>query len=108
VQSKGEYLLWFGIGLAMSFVLARYFGLEIGWNLVTGAPPGVLPAARKYAYCRTARFMVLRGFVCDLSRDDVRTRHYTGASGFVYTYFDIYWIAVAIAAARVGWGLCES
>ena len=36
------------------------FGLEIDWNLVTGAPPGVLSAARKYAYCRTALFMVLR------------------------------------------------
>jgi hypothetical protein len=35
----------------------------------------------------------------------VHTRHYTGASGFVYAYFDIYWIAVAIAAARVGWGI---
>jgi hypothetical protein len=35
----------------------------------------------------------------------VRTRHYTGASGFVYAYFDIYWIAAAIAAARVGWGI---
>ena len=45
---------------AMSFVLAGYFGLEIHWNLVTGAPPGVLSAARKYAYCRTALFMVLR------------------------------------------------
>ena len=44
-------------------------------------------------------------YACDLSRDDVRTRHYTGASGFVYAYFDIYWIAVAIAAARVGWGI---
>jgi hypothetical protein len=28
-----------------------------------------------------------------------------GAGGFVYGYFDIYWIAVAIAAARVGWGI---
>jgi hypothetical protein len=46
VRSKGEYLLWFGIGLAMSFVLARYFGLAIDWHLVTGAPPGVLSAAR--------------------------------------------------------------
>ena len=36
----------------------------------------------------------------------MRTRHYTGASGFIYAYFDIYWIAVAIAAARVGWGDC--
>jgi len=44
----------------MSFVLARYLGLEIDWHLVTGAPPGVLSAARKYAYCRTALFMVLR------------------------------------------------
>jgi hypothetical protein len=105
VHFKGEYLLWFGIGLAMSFVLARYLGLEIDWNLVTGAPPGVLSAARKYAYCRTALFMVLRRFACDLSRDDVRTRHYTGASGFIYAYSDIYWIAVAIAAARVGWGI---
>ena len=43
--------------------------------------------------------------MCDLSRDDVRTRHYTGASGFIYPYFDIYWIAVALAAARVGWGI---
>jgi hypothetical protein len=42
---------------------------------------------------------------CDISRDDVRTRHYTGASGFVYAYFDIYWISAAIAAARVGWGI---
>jgi hypothetical protein len=42
VHFKGEYLLWFGIGLAMSFVLARYLGLEIDWHLVTG----VLSAAR--------------------------------------------------------------
>jgi membrane protein implicated in regulation of membrane protease activity len=49
VHFKGKYLLWFGIGLAMSFVLARYLGLEIDWNLVTGAPFGVLSAARKYA-----------------------------------------------------------
>jgi hypothetical protein len=60
VHFKGEYLLWFGIGLAMSFVLARYLGLEIDWHLVTGAPPGVRSAARKYAYGRTALFMVLR------------------------------------------------
>jgi|HubBroStandDraft_5_1064220.scaffolds.fasta_scaffold86264_3 hypothetical protein len=40
--------------------VARYLGLEIDWNLVTGVPPGVLSAARKYAYCRTALFMVLR------------------------------------------------
>jgi hypothetical protein len=60
VHFKGEYLLWFGIGVAMSFVLARYLGLEIDWHLVTGAPPGVLSAARKYAYCHTALFMVLR------------------------------------------------
>ena len=31
----------------MSFVLARYLGLEIDWHLVTGAPPGVLSAARE-------------------------------------------------------------
>jgi hypothetical protein len=44
----------------MSFMLARYFGLAIDWHLVIGAPPGVLSAARQYAYCRTAPFMVLR------------------------------------------------
>ena len=33
------------------------------------------------------------------------TPHYTSASGFVYANFDIYWIAVAIAAVRVAWGI---
>jgi hypothetical protein len=89
----------------MSFVLARYLGLEIDWKLVTGAPPGVFSAARKYAYAALVSSRCRGAFACDLSRDDVRTRHYTGASGFVYAYFDIYWIAVAIAAARVGWGI---
>jgi hypothetical protein len=58
----------------------------------------VLIAALLFSWCCGA-------FAYDLSRDDVRTRHYTGASVFVYAYFDIYWIAVAIAAARVGWGI---
>ena len=100
---KGEYLLWFGIGLAMSFVLARYLGLEIDWNLVTGAPPGVLSAARLLPHCSLHGVeehlrAIFRLMMC--------TRGITrGASGFVNAYFDIYWIAVAIAAARVGWGI---
>jgi hypothetical protein len=60
VHFKGEDLLCFGIGLAMSFVLARYLGFENDWNVVTGAAPGVLSAAQKYAYCHTALLMVLR------------------------------------------------
>jgi hypothetical protein len=102
VHFKGEYLLWFGIGLAMSFVPARYLGLEIDWNL----------SHRCSAWCALGRTEIRLLPHCSLHGVEEKLRAIfrvmmcaRGARGFVYAYFDIYWIAVAIAAARLGWGI---
>jgi hypothetical protein len=58
LHGKISIMVWYQSGDVI-FVPTRYLGLEIDWNVVAGAAPAVLSAARKYAHYRT---VLLRKF----------------------------------------------